>query len=528
MTGRGEPSGVRLSELLGVLSFGADLGMGQPMEHVLRQCMLSLGLADQLALSIADREAVHLAALVAWVGCHVDSYEAAKWFGDETALRGDFRTVDFTKASAERTFMLRHVGSGLPAHRRLALMPSFLLSGRRDARAMLANHFRAADDLMDRLGMDQLVRDTVEQCFERWDGRGVMRGLRGQEILVTARLVNLADAVEVFHRAGGVEAAVHVARERAGTQFDPELVELFAGAAEQLFAEVEEVSVWDAVVSGDAASRRRLEGPELETALEAVADFCDIKSPYTLGHSRGVAAMVDAASASFGLTGEDATLARQAALVHDLGNLGVPNSIWDKKGQLSPAEQERVRMHAYLTERMLTSSSSLEPLAEIAAQHHERLDGSGYPLHLSGSAISPGGRLLAAADSYHARLEPRPHRPARPPEQAAEEVRAEVRAGRLDGDAVASVLAAAGHRTAKRREWPAGLTAREVEILRLLARGLSNKQIAKQLSISPKTASSHIEHIYTKLGVSNRALASLFAAKHGLVTVTGEESAQIG
>ena len=147
------------------------------------------------------------------------------------------------------------------------------------------------------------------------------------------------------------------------------------------------------------------------------------------------------------------------------------------------------------------------------------MDGSGYPRGLSGGEISPGGRLLAAADSYHARLEPRPHRPAMTRDQAAEEVRAEVRAGRLDGDAVAAVLGSGGRPSSGRREWPAGLTGREVEILRLVARGLSNRQIASELTISPKTANAHVEHIYTKLGVNSRALASLFAAKHGLITV---------
>jgi HD-GYP domain-containing protein (c-di-GMP phosphodiesterase class II) len=415
--------------------------------------------------------------------------------------------------------MMRHLGGGLPLRRRVGLIPAFLGEGRRAAESMLENHWRASDDLMSRLGLDQRIRDTVEQSFERWDGRGVPNGLAGEEILITSRLVNLADVVEVFHRAGGVGAAVSVARERAGTQFDPELVETFAGAAHSILEELDSVGAWDAVLSAAQASRHWLAGAELDAALEAVADFVDVKSPYTLGHSRGVAALAAAAAPSFGLEQEEATQLRRAALVHDLGRLGVPNSIWDKREPLSPSELERVRMHAYLTERMLASSATLEPLAAIAAQHHERLDGSGYPRGLTGSSITPSGRLLAAADSYHARLEPRPHRPAQTTEQAASELRADVRAGLIDGDAAEAVLAAAGHRTPKRREWPAGLTSREVDILRLLARGMSNKEIAQTLVISPKTANTHLEHIYAKLGVSNRALASLFAAKHGLVAI---------
>ena len=519
MTSVGGPSGVRLSELLGVLSFGADLGMGQPMDHVLRQCLIALGLAERIGLGDDDREAVFFASLVAWVGCHIDAYEQAKWFGDEMALKRDFRRADFANATSGPLFMMRHLGSGLPLHQRLALVPSFVGDGRRAAESMLENHWRASDDLMARVGLKALVRDTVEQSFERWDGRGIPNGLRGEEILVTSRLVNLADVVEVFHRAGGIAAAVSVAQERAGTQFDPDLVETFVAEANGLFEELEAAEPWQAVLSSAYSPRYQLTGSELDVAMEGVADFVDVKSPYTLGHSRGVASLAFDAAGAYGLDPPDATQLRHAALVHDLGRLGVPNSIWDKPGPLSPSEFERVRMHAYLTERMLASSPALAPLADVAVQHHERLDGSGYPRGLTGAEMTPAGRLLAAADSYHARLEPRPHRPAQTAERAASEVRDDVRGGRIDGDAAEAVLSAAGHRTPKRRDWPAGLTSREVDILRLLARGMSNKQISELLVISPKTTSTHVEHIYSKLGVTNRALASLFAAKHGLITV---------
>jgi DNA-binding CsgD family transcriptional regulator len=205
--------------------------------------------------------------------------------------------------------------------------------------------------------------------------------------------------------------------------------------------------------------------------------------------------------------------------VHDLGRLGVSNAIWDKRGALTPAELERVRLHPYLTERMLASSEALAPLGAIAVQHHERLDGSGYPRGLSGAAITPAGRILAAADAYHAMTEARPHRDALAPGEAAAELRSGVRRALFDGDAVEAVLGAAGHPARRRREWPGGLTRREVEVLQLLVRGLSNKEIAERLVISRKTASSHVEHIYAKLGVSNRAQASLVAVKHGVSAV---------
>ena len=272
------------------------------------------------------------------------------------------------------------------------------------------------------------------------------------------------------------------------------------------------------MIAAEPALEIVLSDEELESALEAIADFTDLKSPWTLGHSRGVADLACAATKLYGLSEDDARLVRRAGLVHDLGRLGVSNAIWDKPGPLTAAELERVRMHPYLTERMLASSEALAPVGAIAVQHHERLDGSGYPRGLSGDALTPAGRILAAADAYHAMTEPRPHREAHTAEAAAAELRSGVRQALFDGDAVDAVLRAAGHPVKRRREWPGGLTNREVEVLRLLVRGLSNKEIAEQLVISRKTAGSHVEHIYTKIGVSNRAQASLFAVKHGLMT----------
>jgi HD-GYP domain-containing protein (c-di-GMP phosphodiesterase class II) len=176
-----------------------------------------------------------------------------------------------------------------------------------------------------------------------------------------------------------------------------------------------------------------------------------------------------------------------------------------------------VRLHPYLTERMLHQSEVLAPLGAIAVQHRERLDGSGYPRGLSGGSIGTPARVLGAVDAYESMIEPRPHRAALTAPEAARELRSEVKSGRLDGDAVEAVLGAAGHRVARRREGPSGLTAREIDVLRLLARGESSKQIAGVLVISPKTARNHIEHIYAKIGASNRAGAALFAIQQGLL-----------
>jgi HD-GYP domain-containing protein (c-di-GMP phosphodiesterase class II) len=270
-----------------------------------------------------------------------------------------------------------------------------------------------------------------------------------------------------------------------------------------------------------------LSGERFDAALEAVATFADLKSPYTLGHARAVADLAAEAGASLGLSDGEVRTLRRAALVHGFGRLGVSNSIWDKPGPLGAGEWERVRMHPYLTERMLQQSPALAPLGAIAVQLRERLDGTGYPRGFTGAAIPRPARILGVADAYQAMREPRPHRPELSPEQAAAALRAEVRSGRLDGDAVEAVLGAAGHRVARRRDGPAGLTAREVEVLRLLARGLSNREIAERLVISPKTVGNHVEHIYAKIGSSGRATASLFAMQHGLLPEGAEAASEL-
>jgi HD-GYP domain-containing protein (c-di-GMP phosphodiesterase class II) len=271
------------------------------------------------------------------------------------------------------------------------------------------------------------------------------------------------------------------------------------------------------VIDAEPTLRVTLSHDGFDRALLAIADFVDLKSPYTLGHARAVADLAAATGAQLGLPDDEVNLLRRAGLVHDLGRLGVSNAIWDKPGPLGTGEWERVRLHPYLTERMLHQSAALAPLAAVAVQHRERLDGSGYPKGLSGGAISRPARILGAVDAYQSMREPRPHRPALTAESAAAELQADARAGKLDAEGVAAVLAAAGHPVGRRQTWPAGLTTREVDVLRLVARGLSSKQIATQLVITPKTARNHIEHIYTKIDASSRVAASLFATEHGLL-----------
>jgi HD-GYP domain-containing protein (c-di-GMP phosphodiesterase class II) len=509
---------LRLAELIAALSLATDLGLGLPQEHVLRQCRIALGLAERVGVDASERAAVYYVAMLAWVGCTADSHELAAQFGDEIAFRADAHRVDLAGLPL-MGFMLRRVGDGRPRLRRAQMAATLVATGGRGAADAMTAHCRVASAIARRLRLGPEVQEPLLHVFARWDGKGIPRGTRGEELPLAIRLVHIADICEVYHRNDGVDAAVKVARERAGGQFDPRLVEAFADCAHDLLDPLAEDSSWDAVIAAEPVLAEALGSGELDAALEAVADFADLKSPWFTGHSRGIARLAAGAAQAAGLPHDAVTELRRAALLHDLGRSGVPNTIWDKPGALSDAERERVRLHPYYTERMLARPAELAALAAIAACHHERLDGSGYHRSLPGATLSPAARILAAADVYHALIEARPHREALQPEDAAAELRREVRAGRLDADAAEDVLTAAGHARAGARERarPAGLTARELEVLLLVARGASSRDVARQLIIAEKTARNHVERIYSKLGVSTRAEASLFAMRHGLV-----------
>jgi HD-GYP domain-containing protein (c-di-GMP phosphodiesterase class II) len=514
--GADEGGGVRLAELVAALSLAVDLGLGQPMEHLLRACLVALRLAEDVGLGEEGRAVVYYVALLGWVGCHADAHEQAAWFGDDIALKADRFEVDFAGVARAR-FMWGHLGGGASPARRTQLLGSLVASRARLASMFEATHCRIAGNVAVGLGLGAEVAQALQYVFERWDGKGSPAGVSGENIPVAARIVPLASVAEFHRRQGGVDGVVGAVRRWRGTHFDPGLVDCLCANVSRLMVGLDSAASWEEVIAGEPALRPVLASAELDRALEAVSELADLKSPYMTGHSRAVAELACEAARRSGLSDASARALRRAALIHDLGRLGVSSAIWDKRGSLSAAEMERVRMHPYYTLRMFSRQHRLRYVAELGASHSERVDGSGYPRGLSGAALGLEGRLLAAADVYQALIEPRPHRPPHDPEQARRELESEVRGGRLDGEAVSAVLGAAGHRVGRRRDWPAGLTSREVEVLGLLVHGASNREIGSRLWISPKTVGNHIEHIYAKIGVSSRAEASLFAMQHGLL-----------
>jgi HD-GYP domain-containing protein (c-di-GMP phosphodiesterase class II) len=510
------PERVRLAELLAALSLGIDLGFGQPMEHILRQCRIALRIAELVGLDEGTRSSIYYSALLVNVGCHTDAHEQAKWFGDDIAVKSTkYDPEQFSRA--DMVTMLRMLGAGGTPLHRIRVGLDFAVSGRKDLDGMVESHAELARSLGEELGLGDDVLVALSGSYERWDGKGVPDGLAGDRIPVAARIAHLAEFLEVAHRTDGIEGALDLGRRRSGTQFDPALVDVVVADAEKVFQGLDELDSWDEVIDGEPALARLLTQAECDEALAAIGRYVDLKSPHTAGHSAAVARLAEATAAGLGLPATDQQLLRRAGLVSGFGRLGVSNAIWDKAGSLTASEWERVRLYPAYTERMLRRSPALEGAGRLAGQVAERLDGSGYPGGLAARGLTLPSRILATAALFQTKREPRPHRLALGVAETTKLLRDEVRAGRLDGVVVDAVLQAAGERIKRRTAGPAGLTGREVEVLILLIRGLSNREIAKALVISPKTVGNHVEHVYAKIGVRNRAGASLFAMRHGLV-----------
>ena len=509
-------SGVKLPELVAAFSLATDLGLGQPMEHVLRSWRIAAQLGDHLGVEPGERGALYYVTTLAWVGCVADTPEVAAVFGDDIRFRRDSYDVDFAGLPM-LGFMLRHIGAGSPPLHRLRLAANLIVTGGKKIERGLMSHCLTTARMAERFGLDDRVCQPLQQVFARWDGKGVPDDIGGEDIALSMRLFHLADTVEVEHRTGGPDAAVDVARARRGKHFDPAVVDAFCDVAAEVLGDPTDEPDWRALIDGEPSLQQRLTDSELDAALEAIADFTDLRSACRAGHSRSVADLAGRAAAERGLPDTDVAAVRRAGFVHDIGLHAIPATILDKPGPLSEREAERMRMHAYYTERMLARPEALARVGAIASMAHERCDGSGYHRGLAGPAIPATARLLAAACAYRAMTEPRPHRPALTAKEATAELRSEVRAGRMDADAVDAVLAAAGQSKGKRRTGPAGLTPREIEVLALIARGATTRQVAQRLDITPKTAETHIERIYAKTGASTRSTATLFAMQHGLL-----------
>ncbi len=507
----------RMLGLLGGLSVATDLGTGAPVEESLKRCLVAMRLARAAGCADPAVSDVIYTSLLQHLGCTAYAHEGARMWGDDiTTVRMALLTNFAEPKDVWRTWVSGMAQSTGQSRARV-LATTVRTSKKVDAVAPVAT-CEVARDAARRLGLPDSVRNSLFHFAAMWNGKGYP-ATSGEAIPLSTRITHIASTAVLFAFQAGADAAVVAVRRRSGGQLDPGLCDVFLSRAPELLEDLDVVDAYEQVLAAEPDPARFVDDDEVEAVARTFGDLVDLKSPWLLGHSSGVADLAAAAVRGIGLQDGIAAV-RIAGHLHDLGRVGVSSRIWDKPGPLSQTERDQARLHAYHSERILCRVPALAEVARLAGQHHERCDGSGYHRGVTASQLSMPSRVLAVADEFRSLVEGRPHRPALPAGQAADRLRADARAGHLDGDAVAAVLQASGLRTGVRSR-PADLTERQVEVLRLLSRGLSNRDIANRLGISRRTAEHHVQDIYLKIGVSTRAAAAVFAMEHGLVDRPG-------
>jgi HD-GYP domain-containing protein (c-di-GMP phosphodiesterase class II)/DNA-binding CsgD family transcriptional regulator len=512
---------VRRIDFFGALSLATDFALGQPQQFAMKACVLAVRIADATGAGDDEIRQVLYQALLRYVGCNADTYLMSALLGDEYVMRRDFAKIDSGHPNEVIGVVLRALRRRTVGQSAVTMMVTIaqgLARAPAESRALLTGHCEVAERIAARLGLGAKMQENLGQLYERWDGRGVPGGLKGEAVAFAVRVVTLAQDAIVLTEAFGRDEAKSLIARRSGGAYDPDLAALALQRFDSLMADLDQPVDAATVRALDPANDAVLTEGEIDAGCLVIADMADMRMPHTIGHSRAVAELAQAAARRMRLPENDVRLAYQAGLVHDIGEVSVPVSIWQRSGSFSDVERDAVHLHPYHSERIVgRAGGSLEAVAAVASRHHERLDGSGYYRGCRAADLSAACRILAAAELWRDAIEPRPHRAALPPEAAAARLKAAIRLGVIGSDAGVAVLEAAGQRPSNLpRGSLAGLTPREVEVLRLLAQGLSAKEVARSLAIAPKTAGNHVQNLYSKLGVTTRAAAVLFAVENGI------------
>jgi len=512
---------VRRADFLMLLAYATDLATGAERDFALRGCVLSMRLAKVAGFDVEGQRGVFHQALLRYAGCNADTHLLAAAFGDEIAMRQDLAHTDMGNHHQLVDVFVRAFGrlyADRPATELPALVEHGLSHALHTSVPILAGHCEVAQRIGVRLGLSPELCAGLGQIYERWDGHGLPHGLKGEAVAPAVRLVTLAQDVVVLLSLRGKDAMLAAIAERRDGAYEAALADVFLAHADELIAGIDHAFGRADILALEPHPHAYLEDAACEEAYLAIADMIDMRMPFTFGHSRAVAALAEAAARRLGLPQTDIAAVRNAGLVHDIGELAVPVSTWMKPSPLSPREIDSAHLHPYHGERALAAlGAEGRPEAELVGNHHERIDGSGYHRGARGPALSPTARVLAAAEAFQTARETRPYRDALSDKAAAALLRQAVEAGRLDAEAVEAVLGAAGQPSRRAKAQPAGLTPREIEVLRLIASGLTAKEAAQRLKISPKTADNHIQNLYAKIGVTTRAGGALYALEQGLV-----------
>jgi HD-GYP domain-containing protein (c-di-GMP phosphodiesterase class II) len=433
---------VPLSEVIGALSYALDLTEGEPPGHSVRSCVIGMRLAEELRLDAAERSDLFYALLLKDAGCTANSARMAALFGaDDQVAKRTAKRVDWASPMAAFVWSARTVAPGRSLRARLERLLAIKDEGQVTRSLMEARCERGAQ-IARLIGLTDRTAEAIRALDEHWDGRGQPRGLTGEEIPLGARILCLAQTVEIFHATAGMEGAYGVAQRRSGRWFDPELVRALGGfRADSRFwstLSTPELGRWeppDRMLVADAGRLDRL--------TSSFAAIVDAKSPWTYHHSDRTSLVATEIATILGFPQEDVDDLRRVAMLHDIGKLAISSRILDKPARLTDAEFERVRQHPVYSQRVLERVSCFRPLAPVAGAHHERLDGGGYPRGLGQDELSLPARVLAVADVYEALTADRPYRPALAEEDAIDVIRLDAPA-RLDAGVVDALGVVAG------------------------------------------------------------------------------------
>ena len=403
------------------MSYALDLTEGQAPGHVLRSCAIGMRLAEGLGLGAEERSALYYALLLKDAGCSNNAARVASLFGtDDFAVKRTFKLIDWQDRVRLAITAVGIAGRGRTIGARLALLLN--LARKPDAtREMIEIRCHRGAGIARGMGFPDPTADAIQSLDEHWNGSGHPTGLRGDAIPHMARICSLAQTVEVFHSAQGVDAAIEMARHRRGTWFDPKLVDLLCDIRSDWawWEELATPGLIDAIVALEpAAHERTIDMDELDVVAQAFGEIIDAKSPYTYQHSANVASYAVCVAAQVGMSADGLRSIRRAGLLHDIGKLGVSNLILDKNGPLTPDERRAIEQHPLYTHEILMRVDAFRPFAWTAALHHERLDGTGYPWRLHAHALDREARILAVADVYEALTAERPYRAAMEPARA--------------------------------------------------------------------------------------------------------------
>jgi len=412
---------IRLAELLSALCHALDMTEGQPAGHCVRCCWIGMHIGREIGLGETELWELYYTLLLKDLGCSSNAARICQlYLTDDLSFKHDFKQIDGSLPQALR-FVLSHTGLQAGLAERFRALIHLFQSGGEIARELIETRCQRGGEIARQMRFGEAVAQGIQNLDEHWDGRGMPSSMRGPAIPIYARIALMAQVVDVFHTANGADAARQEISHRSGTWFDPQLVEVFARVAARpaFWKMLSSERLQEEIFALEPAQRAAmLDEDYLDDIAAAFAQVIDSKSPYTSGHSNRVTLFTDLIAEEMSLPADKRRWLKRAALLHDIGKLGVSNAILDKPGKLDADEWDAMKSHAALTETILSRIAAFADLARIAGAHHERLDGKGYPRGLKAHEIVLETRIISTADVFDALTADRPYRKAFPVSKA--------------------------------------------------------------------------------------------------------------